>query len=66
LDLQRSGNSPKSGFAFLELFVALYEGGEFSFGQDSVIAISGQVRDQLTLTFYTAFTIGNPIRRRAD
>ena len=46
--------------------MALHEGVEFPFGQDGVITISGQVCDQLTLTFYAAFTIGNPIRRRAN
>lgn len=46
---------------FLELFIALYERGELSFGQDRVITSLGQVRDHLTLTFNAAFTIRNPI-----
>jgi hypothetical protein len=39
----------------------LYESGELSFRQDGVVAISGQVCNQPTLTFNAAFTIGNPI-----
>ena len=53
-------------FTRLQLFVALQKGGKFSFSQNGVIAILSQACDQPALTFYAAFTIGNPIRRRAD
>jgi hypothetical protein len=39
---------------------------QFSLSQDGILAISGQVRDQLTLTLYAAFTISNPICGRTD
>ena len=51
----------KPRLTYFELFVTLHEGGQFSFSQDGVIAISGQVCDRLALTFNAAFTIGNPI-----
>jgi hypothetical protein len=56
----------KPHLADLELFVALNEHVQFSLSQDSIPAISGQVRDQLTLTLYAAFTISNPICGRSD
>jgi hypothetical protein len=52
--------------ALLELFIALYESGELSFGQDRVITSLGQVRDHLTLTLNAAFAIRNSIRSSAD
>jgi len=51
----------KPHLAEFELFVALNEHVQFSFSQDSILAISGQICDQLTVTLYAAFTISNPI-----
>jgi hypothetical protein len=56
----------KPHLAELQLFVALNDHIQFSFSQDSILAISGQVRDQLTLTPYAALTINNAICGRTD
>jgi hypothetical protein len=52
-------HEPRS--AYLELFVAPYEGDQFSFGQDSVIGDPRQIYDQLTLPLYAALTVGDSI-----
>jgi hypothetical protein len=51
----------KPRLACHQLFVTLDKSVKFAFSQDSVLTVSSQVGDLLTLAPNAAFTIGDPI-----